>query len=192
MVLWYEVTLRCFYDLQQLQHSKHNSSWTLADMCKSSKQLLWPLISAETYAGWRNETCYFGWLFKLTGQSNGDYSHCILRSTMCWGEAFAYQTTALCCCSKNNLNIKSFALQCPFQTYPHYTQLQTKAILMFTQVLLLHQMKSGTWLTPTLTHSTRKKIFSEHHRKLKGFQTVTAPAEEFSLNKVCLIIHTSF
>lgn len=28
-----------------------------------------------------------------------------------------------------------------------------------------------------------RKVFSEHHRKEKCFQTVTAPTEEFSLNK---------
>lgn len=90
-------------------------------------------------------------------QSTGDYSHCILRSTVCWGGAFTYQTTALYCCSKNNLNIKSFALRCPFQTWPHYTQVQTIALLMFIQILLLHQMKPRIWLTSTLTHNTRKR-----------------------------------
>lgn len=32
-------------------------------------------------------------------------------------------------------------------------------------------------------HQEERKVFSEHHRKGKGFQTVTAPTEEFSLNK---------
>lgn len=112
-------------------------------------------LSRETHAECRNETCYFWWLSKLRDQSNGDYSHHILRSTMCWGEAFTYQTTALYCCSKNNLNM--LALHCPFPTSPHYTQLQTRAVLVFVQVLLLHQMKSGIWLTPTLTHSSQKR-----------------------------------
>lgn len=138
-------------------------------------------LSTETYSGCRNETCYFWGLFKLTGQSNGDYSHCILRSTMCWGEAFTYQTTALYCCSKNNLNMKSLALHCPFPTYPRYTQLQTIAVLVFIQVLLLQPMKSGTWLTPALTHSTRKT--GKFSVSITEKEKVTAPTEEFSLNK---------
>lgn len=32
-------------------------------------------------------------------------------------------------------------------------------------------------------HQEERKVFSEHHGKGKGFQTVTAPTEEFSLNK---------
>lgn len=32
-------------------------------------------------------------------------------------------------------------------------------------------------------HWEESKVFSEHHQKGKGFQIVTAPTEEFSLNK---------
>lgn len=32
-------------------------------------------------------------------------------------------------------------------------------------------------------HQEEREVFSEHHRKWRGFQTITAPAEEFSLNK---------